>query len=316
MRNSMPTPVPMLAALFTLGCAGDEIDSESMATTAEDAGPLWTEVQDSADLIYSVVGFEGPEAVRYDPDQDVWFVANFGPSGDEGVGDGYISRVNAASGSVEALRWAVSGAGAALEDPRGMDLQGDTLWVADDRGVHAYHRSTGEPLDFVDMTGLAPGFINDVSVGPDGSLYVTDTGESRVYRITAGEATVVAEGEALGFPNGITWDGDGGRFLLVPWTGGDSLRAMDPATGEITIAARSPGGNFDGVEPWAGGFVVASQADSALHIVVGEVGRPFIEVGGRPADIAIDTRRGRVAIPYIALDRIDVYALPAGRPAG
>lgn len=197
-----------------------------------------------------------------------------------------------------------------------MDLQGDTLWVADDRGVHAYHRQTGEPLGFVDMTALAPGFINDVAVGGDGALYVTDTGESRVYRISGSEVTVVAEGEALGSPNGITWDGETGRFLLVPWTGGDALRAMDPATGEVTIAARSPGGNFDGAEPWAGGFVVASQADSALHIVVGEVGRPFMKVGGRPADIAIDTRRGRVAIPYIALDRIDVYALPAGSPGG
>jgi hypothetical protein len=33
-------------------------------------------------------------------------------------------------------------------------------------------------------------------------------------------------------------------------------------------------------------------------------------VPGRPADIGVDTRRGRVAVPYIALNRVDIWALP------
>ena len=32
-----------------------------------------------------VTGFSGPEAVRYDPDQDVYFVANFNGDGGERV---------------------------------------------------------------------------------------------------------------------------------------------------------------------------------------------------------------------------------------
>ncbi|MEQ9568699.1 MAG: hypothetical protein RLN75_00795, partial [Longimicrobiales bacterium] len=58
--------------------------------------------------------------------------------------------------------------------------------------------------------------------------------------------------------------------------------------------------------------VVASQADSALHLVRDGSGAPFQQVPGRPADIAVDTRRGRIAVPYIALDRVDVFPGPGG----
>ncbi|HUP21234.1 MAG TPA: hypothetical protein VM778_14955, partial [Gemmatimonadota bacterium] len=40
-------------------------------------------VQDSTDIVFSITGLSGPEAVRYDPDQDVYFVASFGESGDD-----------------------------------------------------------------------------------------------------------------------------------------------------------------------------------------------------------------------------------------
>ena len=32
---------------------------------------------------------------------------------------------------------------------------------------------------------------------------------------------------------------------------------------------------------------------------------------GAPADIAVDTKRNRVAVPYISLDRVDIWQLPA-----
>jgi hypothetical protein len=35
-------------------------------------------------------------------------------------------------------------------------------------------------------------------------------------------------------------------------------------------------------------------------------------VAGRPADIGIDTRRQRVAVPYVALNRVDIWSLTGG----
>ena len=38
--------------------------------------------------------------------------------------------------------------------------------------------------------------------------------------------------------------------------------------------------------------------------------RPLVRVAGRPADIGVDTKRRQVAVPYIALDRVDLWQLP------
>ena len=54
---------------------------------------------------------------------------------------------------------------------------------------------------------------------------------------------------------------------------------------------------------------MASQEDTSLHIMVDGVDRRAIELPGNPADIGIDTKRNRVAIPYVGLDRVDIISL-------
>lgn len=298
--------------------------------------------------LFTVEGLVAPEAVRYDPADDVYLIGNWG-DGDETANDGFITRVAAEDGAVLESRWIVGSEAVPLQEPRGMVLTGETLWIVDVRGVHAFGRATGAAQGFVDLSSTEPGFLNDVAATPDGVLWVTDTGTSRVIRIdpqaalgagegggptgdssadpdvTSGTPTlegpgwsVVAEGPEVGSPNGITWDAAAEQLILAPWEpGGDSLRALDPATGGLTIVARSPAGlRFDGIEPVPGRpgtFVVASQADSSLHIVEGDLGSPWQRVPARPADIAVDTRRNRVAVPYVADGRVDVYALPGSR---
>jgi len=79
----------------------------------------------------------------------------------------------------------------------------------------------------------------------------------------------------------------------------------------LELIATSSGARFDGIEVFADRIIVASQADSSLHVISGGEGAPFLRLPGRPADIGSDTRRARVAVPYIALDRVDVWSLPA-----
>ena len=58
-----------------------------------------------------------------------------------------------------------------------------------------------------------------------------------------------------------------------------------------------------------GAVISAIQTDTSLHVLIDGIDRRDIDLAGRPADIGIDTKRGRVAVPYVALDRIDVLAL-------
>ena len=256
-------------------------------------------------------GFVAPEAVRYDPDQDVYFVASWGTGSASATdNNGYISRMKP-DGQIESMRFIAGGAnGVVLHAPRGMYIVGDTLWVADADAVRGFHRKTGAKLANVDFSALDRGFLNDVAADATGTLYVTDTGRNKLYKVTGGPTLVVSD-SILGSPNGITWDGANNRFIIVPFGGHKGIRAWTPGATTLTDIAMSTGARYDGVEVLSGGrILVASQADTSLHIFSGSSGRAILRTLGPPADIAVDTKRNRVAVPVVARNHVEIWELP------
>lgn len=293
----------LLCLPLLLACDGDARTDSGADAFAGDREP-------TGELVVTVSGLSGPEAVKYDADQDVYFVANFGPSADrQRDANGFISRVDA-EGEIEDLRFITGTVGQPLHMPRGMTLVADTLWVADVDGIHAFHRRTGEAVAFVDFSSLEPGFLNDIDTDAAGTLHVTDTGRGRVYRVEGRTPVVAVEDDRTGPPNGITWDEERGAFLLAPWEGGQVIRAWTP-DGGFSEVVTIPGGNFDGIEIVRGRIVVASQNDSTLWIVESGTPRPAARLGGQPADIGADVRRGRIAIPYISRNLVEIWHLPS-----
>ena len=57
--------------------------------------------------------------------------------------------------------------------PKGLAISGDTLWVADIDVARAFNKRTGAPI--ANVTTRAR-FLNGAAVGPDGAVYMTDTG--------------------------------------------------------------------------------------------------------------------------------------------
>ena len=84
-----------LAVLALAACAGNGNDTPSEDQASD---PEVIEIPDVEDRVQVWEGFAGPESVRYDPDQDVWFVANFNGAGGERDANGFISRVSAETG--------------------------------------------------------------------------------------------------------------------------------------------------------------------------------------------------------------------------
>lgn len=277
--------------------------------TGEGAGVSWQSIQDGDSRVAVIEGLAGPESVRYDSAQDVYFVSNFNGEA-SGDANGFVSRA-APDGSIEALKFMEGTEAHPLHGPRGMQITGATLWVADAGGVHGFDRRTGEQTDFIDFADHEPGFLNDIDVGPDGTLYVTDTGDARVFRVRDGEIDVVASGGLAHPPNGITWYDAVQGFVLAPWNEGLTLQAYRPQDGTLVNVGEMPeGGNLDGIEEYAGRLLIASQVDQAIWAFRDGQARRLVETAGRPADIGIDTRRNRIAVPYIALDRVDIWQLP------
>lgn len=298
-----------LAVPLVLGvaaCSEKEAESESQASvsSASSAGG-WKMNQDESHRLFSVGGFSQPEAVRYDSEQDVYFVANLNG---ESAGDanGFVSKVSA-EGVILDLKFMVGTEEHPFHGGRGMYITGDILWVNDAQGVHAFNKRTGSHLSFTDFSRFEPGFLNDIVAGPDGALYVTDTPKARLYRIYRGEVEIVAEG--LTQPNGVTLDPQTNSLVLAPWGGALEFGSWESSAGLGEYGKASGGGNFDGIEFVDGALISASQIDTSLHILRDGKDEVMITTPGRPADIGLDTLRKNVAVPYIALNRVDVWAL-------
>lgn len=284
-------------ALFGLIASGCGRDDPAQQEAANNVGDV---------PIISVSGLSGPESVRYDPELDVFFVANFN---DEPAGDanGFVSKVSA-EGEILALKFMQGSERWPLHGGRGMFIDARGLWVVDAGGVHVFNRNTGEQLDFVNFSRFELGFLNDIVLAGDGSLYVTDTGTSRLYRISGNTVSMVARTAMA--PNGITVNPANGRLLLAPWRGDLELVEWDASNGSFTsIGKLDGGGNYDGIEVVNGHIIVASQEDTSLHVMTNGIDRRAMDLPGRPADIGIDTKRNRVAVPYVSLNRVDIFAL-------
>jgi glucose/arabinose dehydrogenase len=266
-------------------------------------------------------GLARPESARWDPDQRVWFISNINGS-QEKDDNGYISRV-AADGRMQRARFVAGGSGrAVLHAPKGLAIAGDTLWVTDLDAVRGFHRRTGAPIASVDLAPLGALFLNDITVGPDGSLYVTDTGvrfdsagtrvhtgPDRVYRIQGRTPSVALEGDVLGEPNGIAWDAERRRFLLGPIAGAKAVLAWGGPGSEPEPIARGPG-RYDGIEVLPGGrTLVSAWNDSTVSEIAGDSLRPLIRGVSAAADIGVDPKAGIVAVPLLRENRVEFWKL-------
>jgi hypothetical protein len=155
----------LLGAALLASCGGgrDTGDAAGAADTAAAESPSL-----SAAVSLSVDSLEAPEALRFDPELGVYYLSNINGSPLAKDGNGYISRLTR-DGKVDSLKFIAGGRGGAkLDAPKGIAIQGDTLWVADIDAVRAFDKRSGKPIATVSLVGKAK-FLNDAAVGPDGA---------------------------------------------------------------------------------------------------------------------------------------------------
>src|SRR5258708_32048926 len=228
-----------------------------------------------ATRILTVAGFSTPESVLHDSTQDIYFVSNINGSPTAKDNNGFISRVRP-DGAIENLKFIEGGrAGVTLNAPKGLAVTGDTLWVTDIDVVRSFNARTGVPLDSFKLDSAV--FLNDVTVASTGAIYITDTGirfddvgnvlhpgPDRVFRIGPDrKVTVAARGDSLGWPNGITVDPVGKRFIIVSFGPTKSVLAWKPGDRAPRVIAKGAGG-FDGVAIAGTRILVSSWTDSTV----------------------------------------------------
>jgi len=207
-----------------------------------------------------------------------------------------------------------------LNAPKGLAIDGNTLWVTDIDVVRAFDKRTGKVEQTADFARLGAIFLNDIAVAP-GAVYASDTGlhfddhgnftgrgPSRIFCVCAGKPTLVLEDPSLEGPDGLLWLSDERKILIVQLQGKKIVK-LSPGEKKLEAFAEGAGG-FDGVIAYKNlGFLVSSLDTSSVFFLQD---KKFVEIAKgieNPADIGLDSKRNRLLIPSFSLNQFQVWQL-------
>ena len=314
-----PTLTLTLATALSLGLgACNRRDSSATDRALADSAAVYEKESGMFRKVGETPNLQGPESARYDRDLDVWFVSNINGTPLQKDNNGYISRLRP-DGTPYTIKFIEGGKkGVTLNAPKGLAISGDTLWVADIDVARAFNKRTGALIANVSTQGRAR-FLNGATVGPDGAIYMTDTGvlfgskgevshpgPDQVFRITRGGAKAVLTSPKLEGPNGITWDSRQRRFVIVSFLG-KGIYGWKPGDKDVESIGSGPGQQDGVVFLPDGRLLVTSWTDSSLFVLENGQARKVVPKVPSPADIDVDPKDSRVAVPLLMENRVEFW---------
>ena len=300
--SATPSATPSATAPVASASAS-AAPSASVAAVPAPPAPAWR-----------TTGFATPESVLYDDVGDRYLVSNINGKPLEADNNGYISEVSP-DGKVTKEKFIAGGVNkVTLNAPKGTAITGGVLYVADLDTVRMFDPKTGAPKGELKIAGAT--FLNDVAAGPDGKVYVTDTGMKQgakdfepsnvdaVYVIEKGKSKVLAKMKELNHPNGILVTDKG---ILVNTFGSNEVFRLDDK-GQKQDVTKTPKGSLDGLVAVGDALFVSSWEGSAVY--KGKLGGTFEPAFSNlktPADIGFDKKRSRILVPLFMDNAVEAY---------
>ncbi len=265
-------------------------------------------------LAWEAKGLARPESVLHDPVTDVLFVSNINGPVMQKDGNGFISRLKP-DGTILERRWAKG-----LNAPTGMGLSERTLYVADVDALVAINAASGS----IERTHKANGaiFLNDVAVGDDGTVYVSDTPMNTIWRLKDGVFEPWLTDDALNGPNGLLFRE--GRLIVASFGRPKSVGQEQEVAGLFAIDVEEksvsplgePFGNLDGIdELQPGTYLVTDWAEGSLYTIAvkGKKARVrrLLDLNQASADLIYMPDERLVLIPMMLDNTLAAYKLDA-----
>ncbi|MDG1729316.1 MAG: hypothetical protein P8K68_09655 [Algibacter sp.] len=194
------------------------------------------------------------------------------------------------------------------------------LYVADRGVLVKINIAKGKIVEKITLPGSR--FPNYVATANNGDVYVSDTYENTIYKVTEnGKVNVFVKDERLECPNGL-WV-SGGKLIVATWgpmtneatfetSKKGTLKWIDRKTRKIhTVGKGEPIANFDGVVQY-GDFYYATDWTGGRLLKIslkGEVVSEIVTGFSQFADLGIDIQKGIIVIPEMSKNRIITVSL-------
>ena len=258
-----------------------------------------------------ITGLKTPESAVQAKDGRI-FVSEIGEFGKDG--DGQVTVIdNAGKATVFAT---------GLDDPKGLKIIGNNLYVADKTKVTKIGLADGKVSVFAAATAfpVIPQFLNDLEADPQGNLYVSDSGDimgtgkgGAIYKIdAAGKVTLLIDGKQdarIMAPNGLLADDTGNVLIYVDFTSG-VLYSYNQQTKVLTDIAEGFGGG-DGIAHHSNGTMYVSDWKSGKVYTVNRKNDVTLFKDGyqSAADIGMTRDEKYLLVPDMKAGELDFIEL-------
>lgn len=291
----------LLSCIVLIVCfACKQKDTARQATSSSETIEL--QKTPTATLLHEVLDLPACESSVYDPQNDRIYASMIGG---QDAGDGGVATVSLDGNLLD--KEFIAG----LNDPKGIAITNNRLYVSDVTELVEADRKTGAIIKKHTLEGTQ--FLNDVAIGSDGTIYVSDTRTSKIYALdTEGSFTLWLADDKLDNPNGLLVQGN--TMYVASWgsdPAGGRVSKIDMSTKAITTVTPDIVGNLDGIRPydddhliisdWQSGNIHTMNLDGTLNKV--------LQVGQSVGDIAYLPEKNRLLLPMNRQARLLIYEL-------
>ena len=192
--------------------------------------------------------FTTSESVLYNPDQEVLYITNFDQfgMGNPNVSQ-HISKLSL-DGEILDLKW-VEG----LNNPLGMTLHDDKIYVAERKNVAIIDTRTGEIIERLPVEGSV--FLNDIAVDGKGTIYISDSRKNVIWKSNGSVFEAWLTQPEIKDPNVLFMHDN---KLLIGNSGDGWLKSVNLDGGNIQKITRFPEGFIDGIRADGKGNLLVS----------------------------------------------------------
>lgn len=232
-----------------------------------------------------------PESVVWDPQGNRFLISN--------SGNGSIMAMDENGKLSEYIK-------RAFEAPRGLFLQHGKLYVVDPTKVHIVDVASARIMESININDAKA--LNDIAIGENGTLFVTDTIGNCVFTYnptSKTQAKIISP--LLVSPNGIIYDRPRWQMFVVCSTKHSPVLSIDIRTNDVKIFMDSIYSGLDGIAiDDLGRIYFSSWEDEAIVEIPQEQNRyivKFKNIRGA-ADLYYHLPTNELIVPLLAANKI------------